>query len=79
MKHKARLKGISRCIRRVHLINAFQTGKSNRIGCAFYCDDHVHFHTFIHSSKQFMNRFIYFNPCLQVTRKSVCNSHGQQA
>ena len=45
MKHKARLKRISRCIRRVHLINTFQTGKSNRIGCAFYCDDHVHFHT----------------------------------
>ena len=37
----------------------------NRIGCAFYFDDHVHFHTFIHSSKQFMNHFIYFNSCLQ--------------
>ena len=51
MKHKARLKGISRCIRRVHLINAFQTGKSNRIGCAFYCDDHVHFHTWFAKRK----------------------------
>ena len=65
MKHKARLKRISRCIRRLHIINAFLTGKSNRIGRAFYCDDHVNFHTLIRSSKQFMNHFKYFKSCLQ--------------
>ena len=23
----------------------------NTVGCSFYCEDHVHFHLFIHSSK----------------------------
>ena len=29
----------------------------NRLGCSFYCEDHVQFHIFIRSS----NHFIYFN------------------